>query len=106
MVFSVVMNTSSVVQTCLVAFHHGGLARTYRIYNPGNHDTSKPAPLVLLFHGWGSDEDEFLDDRTVRQEASRRGYVLVAPRGLGSGEPDNSNNSWSWKLVMGFFDGH
>lgn len=78
------------------AMDHGGHTRTYRIHIPGGYDESTPAPLVLLFHGWGGDEDSFLDDRTVRREANRRGYVLVAPRGLGAGQPDNTNNSWSF----------
>lgn len=75
---------------------HGGLTRTYRIHVPAGYDASEPAPMVMLFHGWGGNEDEFLSDRTVRHESDLRGYIVVAPRGLGSGEPDNSNNSWSF----------
>ena len=133
MVFSITMNMPGVLLICLVAFlacqaqnsmaeevsgcghpdlksgtytmDHGGLTRTYRVHIPRDYDAGKPAPLVLLFHGWGSNEDEFLDDRTVRQEANRRGYVLAAPRGLGSGEPDNSNNSWSFSGSTTGIDG-
>jgi polyhydroxybutyrate depolymerase len=124
MVFSVTMNMSNALQISLVAFlaclaqnsmaedvpgcghpdlksgtytmDHSGLTRSYRVHIPGNYDASKPAPLVLLFHGWGGNEHEFLSDRTVRHETDRRGYIVVAPRGVGAGEPDNSNNSWSF----------
>ena len=51
---------------------------------------------MLVFHGWGGDENEFLDNPVVIREADRRGAILVAPRGLGSGAPDMSFNSWSF----------
>ena len=75
---------------------HGGLTRTFRVHLPPGYDASVAAPLVLIFHGWGGDENEFLGDRTVTSLADQRGYILVAPRGLGSGAPDNRNNSWSF----------
>lgn len=84
---------------------HSGFTRTYRIHIPADYDAGVPAPLVLLFHGWGSDENEFLDDRTVRHESDRRGYIVVAPRGIGSGEPDNNNNSWSFSGSTTGIDG-
>jgi polyhydroxybutyrate depolymerase len=52
---------------------------------------------VVLFHGWGGNEDEFLGDRAVIDEARARGYILVAPRGLGSGPPDFRRNSWTFR---------
>jgi polyhydroxybutyrate depolymerase len=88
--------SNSDLKSGIYTMDHHGLARTYRIHVPGDYDASKPAPLVLLFHGWGGNEDEFLSDRILRHESDQRGYIVVAPRGLGSGEPDNSNNSWSF----------
>ena len=76
---------------------HGGLTRTYRLSMPSAYDPHRPARLILVFHGWGGDETEFLNDASVLRESSRRGYVLVAPRGIGSGPPDNSNNSWTFR---------
>lgn len=32
----------------------------------------------------------------MRSLADQRGYILVAPRGLGSGDPDNNYNSWTF----------
>jgi poly(3-hydroxybutyrate) depolymerase len=75
---------------------HSGLTRTFRVHVPSGYDRNKPSPLITLFHGWGGNENEFLNDKTVRDEADRRGYILVAPAGLGSGAPDNSNNSWTF----------
>jgi len=85
---------------------HGGLTRTFRVHVPTGYDENKPAPLVTLFHGWGGNENEFLNNKTVREEADRRGYILVAPIGLGSGAPDNTYNSWSFSGSTTGIDGH
>jgi poly(3-hydroxybutyrate) depolymerase len=76
---------------------HGGVTRTFRLHLPKNYSSTSPAPLVAIFHGWGGNEDEFLGYKSVRREADSRGYILIAPRGLGSGDPDHSNNSWSFR---------
>jgi poly(3-hydroxybutyrate) depolymerase len=76
---------------------HNDLARAYRLYLPSGYSATRPAPLVIVFHGWGGDENEFLDDVAVRREADAHGYVVVAPRGLGSGSPDERRNSWTFR---------
>lgn len=75
---------------------HSGLTRTFRLFVPTGYDKNIPSPLIAIFHGWGGDENEFLNNSTVTTEANARGYILVAPRGIGSGSPDYSNNSWSF----------
>jgi len=72
------------------------VTRTFRVHVPTGYNQNVPAPLVVIFHGWGGNESEFIGNRTVLSEANRRGYILVAPRGLGSSGGDNSNNSWSF----------
>lgn len=73
------------------------LERVYRVHIPPQYKQAKPAPLVLAFHGWGGDENDYLDVPLVRDESDRRGFIIVAPRGIGSGEPDEKNNSWSFR---------
>ena len=51
---------------------------------------------MTIFHGWGGDQNEFIGNRKVRSEADKAGYILVAPKGLGSGSPDYNLNSWSF----------
>jgi len=75
---------------------HGQIERPYELTVPSSYETARPARLILVFHGWGGDESEFLGDPVVVSEANRRGYVLVAARGLGSGAPDRSKNSWTF----------
>lgn len=81
----------------LYTIAHGGIVRSYGLKVPSGYDTNRPSRLVLVFHGWGGDESEFLDDPTVVGESSRRGYLVVAPRGIGSGPPDHANNSWTFR---------
>jgi poly(3-hydroxybutyrate) depolymerase len=76
---------------------HNGRERTYGLLVPTGYDRTRPQRLVLAFHGWGGDEQEFLGDPDVVRESEHRGYVLVAPRGLGSGEPDRRKNSWTFE---------
>jgi poly(3-hydroxybutyrate) depolymerase len=75
---------------------HSGITRTFRVHVPKGYRNNVPAPLVTYFHGWGGNENEILGNKRVTSQADRRGYILVAPRGLGSGNPDQSNNSWSF----------
>ena len=84
---------------------HGGVERSFRVHVPASYDPSTPTPLVLLFHGWGGDDTEFLGAPVVTAEADQRGYVLIAPVGLGSGQPDSSWNSWSFRGSTTGLDG-
>jgi polyhydroxybutyrate depolymerase len=74
--------------------------RTYRVFVPSGYKPNTAYPLVMVFHGWGGDENEFLGDRNVTALADRRGYIVVAPRGLGSAAPDSNRNSWSFRGSM------
>ena len=80
--------------TCTMPYE--GIDRIFRVHVPKGYKKTVAAPLALVFHGWGGDENEFLGSKTVTSLADKRGYILVAPRGLGSGEPDNSPNSWTF----------
>jgi polyhydroxybutyrate depolymerase len=85
---------------------YDGLIRTFRVHVPRGYDMNTPAPLVMMYHGWGGDENDFLANKKVRSEADKRGYVLVAPVGLGSGSPDHSFNSWSFSGSWTGVDGN
>jgi polyhydroxybutyrate depolymerase len=72
------------------------ITRHFRVHVPKGYDQDDPAPLIVVFHGWGGDENEFLGSKQVRSLADKRGYIVVAPRGLGSSDPDYSYNSWTF----------
>ncbi|MGB1343079.1 MAG: alpha/beta hydrolase family esterase [Pseudomonadales bacterium] len=74
----------------------GSMERVYRVHVPPGYSEVANHPLVLMLHGWGGDENTFLEDRLILDPSDARGFVLVAPRGLGSGPPDNSYGSWTF----------
>lgn len=86
--------------------NYDGIDRTFRVHVPKGYKNNTAAPLALVFHGWGGDENEFLGNRSVRSLADRRGYILVAPRGLGSGDPDYKYNSWTFSGSDSGLDGN
>jgi polyhydroxybutyrate depolymerase len=84
---------------------HGGVTRTFRLHVPAGSDQSVARPLIMIFHGWGGNEEEFIGDSAVTSLADERAYILVAPRGLGSGPPDERPNSWSFSGSTTGLDG-
>ncbi len=73
------------------------VSRTYRVLVPSGYKPGTAYPLMMVFHGWGGNEGEFLGDPNVTRLADKRGYIVVAPRGLGSETPDSNRNSWSFR---------
>src|SRR5258706_11644791 len=57
----------------------------YRIYLPKNYDKSKKYPLVVLLHGAGGDETNFMESyRGLWPKlAEQRGYILASVNGRG-----------------------
>lgn len=82
-----------------------GVTRSFRVHVPDNPGIAGPYPMVIVFHGWGGDEGEFLKRAPVTTEADARGYVVVAPLGLGGEEPGNHFASWSFSGSTTGLDG-
>ncbi len=86
-------------------FEQQGVERAFRVRMPANYDSALSYPLIVAFHGWGGDQGEFLDNATVQSESDRRGYIVVAPLGLGNEAPDNRLSSWSFQGSTTGLDG-
>jgi polyhydroxybutyrate depolymerase len=58
----------------------GGVARTYRLYLPGNYDVARPYPLIILGHGCTGNGGTPFPIET----ASKTGAIVVALKSVGS----------------------
>jgi polyhydroxybutyrate depolymerase len=60
---------------------HDGIQRDYILYIPAIYDGSTDVPLILNFHGFGSDANEQLHYGDFRDIADIEGFLLVHPEG-------------------------
>lgn len=69
-------------ETSTLSVVSGGMGRTYLLYVPPGYDGTRPAPLVLNFHGLGSNgEQQHLYSGLV-PIAGREGFLLASPDGI------------------------
>ena len=61
----------------------GGLKRTYVIHVPKSYDGRKPVPVVLVFHGGGSNAEAWVPFCGLNDKADRAGFIAVYPNGTG-----------------------
>ena len=60
---------------------HDGIQRDYILYIPAIYDGSLNVPLVLNFHGYGSNANEQMFYGDFRDIADTEGFLLVHPQG-------------------------
>ncbi|CAN5625318.1 hypothetical protein BH23GEM6_BH23GEM6_03510 [soil metagenome] len=70
---------------------HG--ARKYRIYIPSAHDTSRPAPLVVMLHGCTQDATDFAAGTRMNDLAEAGGFLVVYPEQSDEYHPQKC---WNW----------
>jgi polyhydroxybutyrate depolymerase len=58
--------------------------RTYRLAVPRDYDGAHAYPMVLLFHGYASNEEAIDADTSLDRLGRERGFVVVTPNGSGS----------------------
>ena len=59
----------------------GGTKRTYLLHLPLTYDGTKPAPVVMNFHGFGSNPAKQNDISAFAPMSDREGFILVTPDG-------------------------
>ena len=68
-----------------------GAEQPYRLYLPSAYDGTKRLPLFIALHGTGGDQNKYFDHAAYgngiyKQEAEKRGIVVVCPHGRGTTE--------------------
>jgi polyhydroxybutyrate depolymerase len=61
----------------------GGRERSYLVHVPGSYDGSKPYPVVLVFHGGGSNAKQWMPFCGLNETADKAGFIAVYPNGTG-----------------------
>ena len=60
-----------------------GRTRQYRLYVPRSYDASRPAPLILNYHGFTNNIDTQFNQSNFQQLAEANQFIFVTPQGLG-----------------------
>ena len=68
-------------QTINASITHDGIQRNYILYIPEIYDGSSDVPLVLNFHGFGSNATQQMVYGDFRDIADTEGFLLVHPEG-------------------------
>lgn len=68
-------------QTLNETITHDGMQRSYILYIPGNYTGNNAVPVVLNFHGYGSNALEQMWYGDFRSVADTAGFIVVHPQG-------------------------
>ena len=68
-------------QTIYESITHDGMQREYILYVPENYTGDMPVPLVLNFHGYGSNAGEQMWYGDFRSIADTSGFLIIHPQG-------------------------
>lgn len=71
----------------------GGITRTYQLHIPPSYDGVTPLPLVLNFHGLGSNQFEQIFVSDLYPRADAQGFLVASP--LGRSTPNLTSNHWN-----------
>lgn len=81
----------SAQQTINGSMIHDGIQRDYILYIPAIYDGNTDVPLILNFHGFGSNANQQLVYGDFRDIADKEGFLLVHPEGTLL----NGNQHWN-----------
>lgn len=75
----------------------GGRTRTYELHVPPSYDPTRPASLVVAFHGFTRDGQEMHDVTHFSEVADQKGFVVAFPDGV--------SGSWNAGVCCGIAAG-
>ncbi len=75
--------TSNAQQVINETLQFDGRTRQYRLYVPQSYDPTKPAPLILNFHGFTNNINIQYNQSNFQQLAEDNQFIFVTPQGLG-----------------------
>jgi polyhydroxybutyrate depolymerase len=72
----------------------GGAEHDVRVYVPTTFDGSSELPLVLNFHGFGSNGQQQAEVTGYEDLAEEEGFIVAHPTGVPASGDENNRNSW------------
>ena len=87
MLFLVVISSPAFLkagETMSKSLSHGGLNRAYTVFVPDSYDAIEPVPLLVNYHGWGSNNSQQATITRMNNVAEAEGFIVVYPRSVGS----------------------
>jgi polyhydroxybutyrate depolymerase len=63
-----------------------GIERNYLVHVPPQYDPARPTPVVLVFHGGGSNAQQMMRFCGMNKKADEAGFIAVYPNGTGRTE--------------------
>ena len=76
----------------------GGRDRSYRVHVPRGYDGETPAPVVLAFHGGGSNAQQMERYCGLSAKADKGGFVVAYPNG--TARPESMTLTWNTGLAL------
>ena len=62
----------------------GDLERSYLVHIPKNYDPETPTPVVLIFHGAGTNARMMVPFCAMNKKSDEAGFIAVYPNGTGA----------------------
>jgi polyhydroxybutyrate depolymerase len=59
-----------------------GVERKYRLFVPSGYDPAVPTPMVVNYHGFGSNAGQQVFFSNMNEHAEEQGYLVAYPEGL------------------------
>ncbi|MEL7222227.1 MAG: T9SS type A sorting domain-containing protein [Bacteroidota bacterium] len=75
------LNMLTAQETLNESLMHDGLEREYILYVPESYNPDTPTPLVICFHGYGSNAATNFFYTNFRSIADTAGFILIHPQG-------------------------
>lgn len=83
-------------QTIYGSITHDGIQRDYILYVPANYTGTESVPLILNYHGYGSNAFEQMNYGDFRSIADTAGFLIAHPQGtLHLGVPHWNTGGWT-----------
>jgi polyhydroxybutyrate depolymerase len=81
------------------ALDAGGAEHDVRVYVPTTYDGSSELPLVMNFHGFGSNGSQQAAVTGYEDLAEEEGFIVVHPTGVPASRDEQGRNSWETVAV-------